>query len=335
MSNVEVDIINSITGGTIVVGPKFNVKDSTDTFEYFSAATSGVVISGLIYAGTEHDNSPGVSGQVLFGNGFTGAVSWEFAPVPKNYPIPTGTIVPWVVAHNGFCPSGSLPSLPQLGNTPDWRYCDGRNGAPDLRILDPQSTTGGRNFPPFSSSDIVVTLEVTGQTSEIANLYRFNNLERMFFYGTSISGDGGQGAAYAGPTAGLVLGPTTCSTIGVLLTITGPTVVGSSGRSTGVPTHQKAIIRIGGATGSTAALWRINAQGTPDPAGLTTSVIGEFYKGTPTDFVVGGFINFKTGTGPVMRINNVIQTEYIQPSTIQTWSNRCRYKNSIAYIQRL
>ena len=325
MSNIEVDIINSITGGTIVVGPKLSVFDSTNTFENFSSATSGVLVTGLIYAGTEHDNSPGISGQVLFGNGPTGAVVWSFPPVPKSFAIPSGTIIPWVIAHNAFCPSGTIPTLPIVGAAADWIYCDGKNGTPDYRILDPKSTTGAKNFPPFSSSDVVVTLDITGPTNSIRNLYQINALERLVFYRTNP----------AAPPVGNDLGPTTASTIGILLTITGPTTVGASGRPTGVPTHQYARIRIGGMTGATASLWATTAQGTPGSGAVVNTTNGEFYVGSPTDFAVNGYIDFKTGTGTVYNIHNIVSTEYIQPATIQDWSNRCRYKNSLAYIQRL
>jgi hypothetical protein len=329
VSNIEVDIINSITGGTIVVGPKLSVFDSTNTFENFSSATSGIVVTSLIYAGTEQDNSSGVSGQVLFGNGPTAPVTWSFPPVPKSFAIPSGTIIPWVVQHNGFCPSGTLPSVPKVGQDADWIYCDGKNGTPDYRILDPKSTTGGKNFPPFSSSDVVVTLDiinVTGSTDAIRDLYRINPLERLIFYRTNP----------AASPIGTDLGPTTASTIGVLLTVTGPTTVGASGKPTGVPTHQYARIRIGGMTGSTASLWATNAQGTPASGAEVNTIIGEFYTGAPTDFTANGYINFKTGTGDRgYRVQTVVSTDYIQSATIQDWSNRCRYKYSIAYIKKL
>lgn len=325
MSNIEVDIINSITGGTIVVGPKLSVFDSTNTFENFSSATSGIVVTRLIYAGTEQDNSSGVSGQVLFGNGPTAPVTWSFPPVPKSFAIPSGTIIPWIIPYNGFCPSGTIPALPNVGPAADWLYCDGKNGTPDYRILDPKSTTNAKHFPPFSSSDVVVTLDITGPTDSIRNLYQINALERLIFYRTNP----------AAAPVGTDLGPTTASTIGVLLTVTGPTTVGASGKPTGVPTHQYARIRIGGMTGSTASLWATNAQGTPASGAEVNTIIGEFYAGSPTDFAVNGYIDFKTGTGNVYRIHKVGSTEYIQPATIQDWSNRCRYKTSLSYIQRL
>jgi hypothetical protein len=326
VSKLEVDVLKSVTGSSIAFERKLIVKDSTETFEAFVSSTAGNFITGLIYTGTEYDNTPGISGQILFGSdGPTSSVSWKFPPVPSLVGIEKGTIVPWIVNYNPFCPSGSLPPVPTTDNIPDWEYCTGRNGTPDYRITNPFSPTGGKEFPPFSSSDIVVTLQVTGPTTDIRRLYQTNNLERLVFYGTSICGD-------SGPTTQWALGPTTSSTIGVLLSITGPTVVGNSQRPTGVPTHEYAVIVIGGATGETASLWE-NAQRVPQL--IVSGYVGEFYKGSPTDFTVNGYINFKTGTGTIFRIHNISSTEYIQPATVQPWLNRCRYKNSISYLRRL
>jgi hypothetical protein len=304
VSELKVDSIKSITGVPIVLGPELSVTDPSGIAEIFSASTdrsNGIKILGPVYAGTPHDNGPGISGQILFANGGTAPPSWRGLPIPDPDVISSGTIIPWVIDYNGFSGTLPLPTLPVIQNQTAWYYCDGTNNTPDLRVVNPLSTTGAKNWLPFADSDVLAVLEITGPTPSIRGVYQSLPLNKRVFYSTSDP----TGLTWSAPT------------VGILRSITGPTVA-ASGRPAGVPTHQKAIVTIGGGTAGDA----------PNP--------GEYIFGMPTDFAVNGYIKFADATaGSVLRVN-AVNTPITQTyNSAVDWRNVAQYKKSIAYIKKI
>jgi hypothetical protein len=303
LSELKVDILKSTTGSPIVLGPELYVTDSSEIAETFSASkTDGIRILGPIYAGTVYDNGPGVSGEVLFANGTTMPPTWHPLPIPSPDVIGNETVIPWVIDFNGFATTNSLPPVPTFNQTAAWAYCDGSNQTPDLRVVNPLSTTGAKNWLPFADSDILAVIEITGPTVDIRGVYQSLPIGKRVFYNT-------------GGAAGLTWG---APTVGILRSITGPTTVGASGRPTGVPTHRKAVVMIGGGTAGDA----------PNP--------GEYIRGMPTDFVVGGYIKFKDATaGAVLRVEDVKTPKTQLYNSAVDWANVSQYTKSIAYIKKI
>ena len=308
MSELQIDKIKSISGTPVVLGPEILITDSSGFSEIFSASkTGGIRILGPLYAGTYQDNSPGNSGDILFGNGVTMPPVWKPLPVPSPEVIASNEIFPLMLtAFNGFATTTALPAAPTVNGVPAWIYCDGTNNTPDLRVVNPKSATGAKNWQLLADSDIRATIEITGATVDIRSLYNTLPLNKRVFYATTPAG-----VTWGAPT------------IGILRGITGPTTVGASGRPTGVPLHQKAVVIIGGGTAGDAA----------NP--------GEFISGLPQDFQVGGYIKFKDITAGIMFTVNVVSANSVQAQMFSggtsniDWSNTAQYTKSLAFIKKI
>lgn len=315
MSKLEVDIINSVTGGTIVVGPELVITDSSENRVVFSASlTDGIGIFGAVYAGTKDDNSSGLSGQMLWSRGPTMPPYWADPEVPSDIQYASKTIMPFVVNYNGYCSTSSyktLPSIPTTDAQEDWVYCNGQNGTPDYRIDDPNSTTGGRNWPLWASSNVFITLEITGATPDIKKLYQFDVVgtgSRRVFYDPTGNLNGG-----------VTAGPTSSPVVGIIVSVTGPT--DSSNR----PLHTKARIIVSGATGT---------------SGMTSTqgygyVAGNLPRGLPQDFVTGGYLKIKDATGPTFTVLQVLNVNYTAFGSNVDYKNSCQYDKSLTYIMRI
>jgi hypothetical protein len=313
MSKLEVDIIRSVTGGSIVIGPELLITDSSETRVVFSAGlTDGVGVFGPLYTGINTDNStPGISGQMLWSNGPTMSPYWSDPEIPTAIQYGAKTIIPYVVNYNGYCSTSAyktLPAIPSVDVNTDWVYCDGRNGTPDYRIADPNSTTGGRNWPLWSSSNVFITLEITGPTPDIRRLYQFN-----------VVGTGSRRAFYdpAGDlNGGIAVGATTSPVVALIVSITGPT------DSANRPLHTKATVILSGATGESGQ-------------GQFKNIPGNFPIGIPQDFVAGGYLKFKDATGPTFTVLNVVDINYTSFGSMVDYKNSCVYTKSLTYIMKL
>jgi len=302
VSELQIDKIKSISGTPVVLGPEILITDSSGFSEIFSASkTGGIRILGPLYAGTYQDNSPGNSGDILFGNGATMPPVWKPLPVPSPEVIASNEIFPLVLTWNGFATATPLPDAPTVNNAPAWVYCDGTNNTPDLRVVNPK--TGAKNWQLLADSDIIATIEITGATPDIRALYGTLPLNKRVFYAATPAG-----VTWGAPTVGILRG------------ITGPTAV-APGKPTGVPLHQKAVVIIGGGTAGDAA----------NP--------GEFISGLPQDFQVGGYIKFKDVTAGIMftvnAVNSVRPQVFSDGTSNIDWSNTAQYTKSLAFIKKI
>lgn len=312
MSKIEVDIIGSVTGGAIVVGPELVITDSSESRVVLSAGmTSGVSIYGPIYTGTKYDYSAGISGQLLFSNGPTMPPTWRYPEVPRDIQYEKKTILPYIVTYNTYCAtstSRTLPNIPSTDPTADWVYCDGFNGTPDYRINNPGATNSesSRKFPLIASANVFVTLEITGPTTDIRKLYEWNvqgSGNRKLYYDPA-------GSMNGGITLNSVLAPVQA----LVVSITGPT--NSSNR----PLHTKATVVVSGAT----------AQG------VTQGWIpGDLYRGIPQDFISGGYLKFRDATGPTFTVLSVNGIRYDSYESVVNYSAPCQYTKSLTYIMRV
>lgn len=307
MSELQIDKIKSISGAPVVLGPEILITDSSGVGETFSASkTGGIRILGPVYAGTYQDNSPGNSGDILFGNGATMPPVWKPLPTPSAEVIASNEIFPLVlIGWNGFATTTALPAAPTVNGAPAWIYCDGTNNTPDLRVVNPKSATGAKNWQLLADSDILATIEITGATPDIRALYGTLPLNKRVFY--------------AATSAGVTWG---APTVGILRGITGPTAP-APGNPQGVPLHQKAVVIIGGGTAGDAA----------NP--------GEFISGLPQDFAVGGYIKFKDSTAGTMFTVNAVPANSVQARVFSDgtsnidWSNTAQYTKSLAFIKKI
>ena len=307
MSELQIDKIKSISGAPVVLGPEIIITDSSEVGETFSASkTGGIRILGPVYAGTYQDNSPGNSGDILFGNGATMPPVWKPLPIPSPEVIASNQIFSLVLnGYNGFASTTPLPAAPTVNNVPAWIYCDGTNNTPDLRVVNPLSATGAKNWQLLADSDILATIEITGATPDIRALYNTLPLNKRVFYAATPAG-----VTWGAPTVGILRG------------ITGPTAP-APGKPAGVPLHQKAVVIIGGGTAGDAA----------NP--------GEFISGLPQDFAAGGYIKFKDSTAGTMFTVNAVPANSVQARVFSDgtsnidWSNTAQYTKSLAFIKKI
>lgn len=153
MSELKVDTVKTQNENNLVVTEKLSVKDFSRTQSLFTASReNGIKLFGPVYFGnSQHDNSCGKPGEILFGNGATNSPEWRPVPVPPIINIPGNTMVQILIDYNGFCSTDtrSRPVIPTVDQVQDWYYCDGTNGTPDTRITNP--LTQEKDFPVFDA----------------------------------------------------------------------------------------------------------------------------------------------------------------------------------------
>lgn len=129
---------------------------------------------------------------------------WKPLPIPSAEVIASNEIFPLVlIGWNGFATTTALPAAPTVNGAPAWIYCDGTNNTPDLRVVNPKSATGAKNWQLLADSDILATIEITGATPDIRALYGTLPLNKRVFYATTSAG-----VTWGAPTIGILRGIT-------------------------------------------------------------------------------------------------------------------------------
>ena len=105
MSELKVDTVKTQNENNLVVTEKLSVKDFSGTQSLFTASReNGIKLFGPVYFGnSQHNNSCGKPGQILFGNGATNSPEWRSVPVPPVINIPGNTMVQILIDYNFIC----------------------------------------------------------------------------------------------------------------------------------------------------------------------------------------------------------------------------------------